>query len=266
MFGEVRLTLAPLTNFDVGALASVLVAYVAVRLHALTVGGAVAAFCVGTATFGALGGWGATILLAFFITSVALSRLGRARKRALTDVGKSGARDAMQVLANGGVAAVCALAALFWEPRFALAFAGAIAAANADTWGTEIGVFVGQRPRSLLTLRPIAPGLSGGVTLAGTAAEFGGALVIAAAALLAGTHDFLPIALAGIAGAFADSLLGATLQALRWCPQCRRYCEIEPHACGANTRLVRGLAWIGNDAVNFLATATGAAVALAFTR
>jgi uncharacterized protein (TIGR00297 family) len=265
MLGEVRLTLAPLTNFDVGALASILAAYLALRFRALTAGGALAAFCVGTATFGALGGWGATILLTFFITSVALSRYGRRRKRALVDIGKSGPRDGMQVLANGGIAAACALLAAFWEPHYALGFAGAIAAANADTWGTEIGVLLGHRPRSILTLRPVSPGLSGGVTLAGTLAEFAGALVIAGAAAAAGSRTVWPVAFAGIAGALVDSLLGATLQALRWCPQCRRYCETEPHACGANTQTVRGLSWFGNDGVNFIATATGAIVALALT-
>ncbi len=261
--GVAELTLAPLTNFDLGALCAAAIALVAWRARFLTGGGALAAFGVGTATFGALGPGGAIVVLTFFLTSVALSRIGRARKRGLIDSAKPGTRDAAQVLANGGVGAACALLFLLGDARFAVAFAAAFAAANADTWGTELGTLVASQPRSILTLRPVATGLSGGVTLFGTLAELAGALLIAAAAVAAGIGAFWPIVAGGFAGALADSVLGASLQSLRFCPQCRRFCETEPHACGANTTLVRGLDWIGNDAVNALATATGAAVAFA---
>jgi uncharacterized protein (TIGR00297 family) len=230
-------------------------------VNALTAGGALGAFVVGAVAFGVLGGEGASVLLAFFVTSVALSRLGKARKlERLVDIGKTGARDAGQVLANGGVATFCAIMLLYGDGRYALAFAGAFAAATADTWGTEIGTLVAQQPRSILTWRPIATGLSGGVTLAGTLAEVAGAATIAAVALAFG-RAFWPVFVGGVAGALVDSLLGASLQSLRWCPQCRRACETEPHHCGANTTPMRGLGWVGNDTVNFAATLTGAAVA-----
>jgi uncharacterized protein (TIGR00297 family) len=261
-----RLTLAPLTNFDIGLVAAVLVSFAAYRARALDGSGALAAFFVGTATFGGLDLAGAAILLAFFLSSVALSRVGRAVKRErLRDIGKTGARDAAQVIANGGVAAVCAVLVLRGDTRYAAAFAGAFAAATADTWGTEIGALVGATPRSILTWRPVAIGLSGGVTLAGTLAEFAGALFIGAIAF----HfdlPFWPIVAGGVTGALVDSVLGASLQSLRWCPQCRRPCELEPHVCGANTTQLRGLSWIGNDAVNLAATACGAAVAFALAR
>jgi len=261
------LTLAPLSNFDVGAIASAAIAFAALRTRSLDGGGAVAAFAVGTATFGALGLAGAAVLLAFFVSSVALSRLGRARKTvALADVGKTGPRDAAQVFANGGVAAACALLALWADARFADAFAGALAAATADTWGTEIGTLARRAPRSILTLRRTAAGLSGGVTWPGTLAEAGGALFIAAVARAVPLGAHAPralagVAIAGMAGALTDSILGASLQSLRYCPQCRRPTEREPHGCGANTQALRGLSWLGNDGVNFAATLVGAAVA-----
>jgi uncharacterized protein (TIGR00297 family) len=262
---DARLTLAPLTNFDLGALCAAAASYLALRAHALTPGGALAAFVVGAATFGALGVSGAALLLTFFVTSVALSFVGRARKRGL-DMAKPGARDGGQVLANGGVAALCAILSLWGDARFAAAFAGALAVANADTWGTEIGTLSARAPRSILTLRPVAAGLSGGITLAGTAAEIAGAGLIAGVAALLSVHWTLAVFAGGVAGAFVDSLLGASLQGLRWCPQCRRACETEPHSCGANTTLVRGASWFGNDAVNTVATATGALIAFVLAR
>jgi uncharacterized protein (TIGR00297 family) len=257
-------TLAPLTNFDIGAVAASAIAIAAFRVRSLDAGGAIAAAIVGTVTFGALGLPGAGVLLAFFITSVALSRVGKARKaQILVDVGKTGPRDAAQVFANGGIAAVCALLSLWEGPRFVVAFAGAFAAAAADTWATEIGALARGTPRSILTFKPIATGLSGGVSLQGTLAEIGGALLIAAVALALVPHSFLAVALGGIAGATADSLLGASLQSLRWCPGCKRLTEREPHVCGANTTPVRGLSWFGNDTTNYVATLIGAGVAFA---
>src|SRR6202042_903832 len=97
-----------------------------------------------------------------------LSQLGRTRKRA---AGAHAPRNGWQVLANGGVAAACAFAAVRGNAPFAAAFAGAFAAASADTWGTEVGMLSPGAPVSLLTLRPIARGLSGGVTPLGIVAS-----------------------------------------------------------------------------------------------
>lgn len=204
------------------------------------------------------------MLFAFFLPSSLLSRIGRARKARLTDTGKHGPRDAAQVLANGGVAAVCAvLAAALHQPVFAAAFAGAFAAASSDTWGTEIGTLSNQAPRSVLTWRKIPAGLSGGVTLTGSAAEIAGAFAVAAAARSVNVGPLFAIACGGICGAIADSILGAYAQELRYCPECKRQCETDPHACGTATTLVRGFAWMTNDAVNACATVTGALAAAA---
>jgi uncharacterized protein (TIGR00297 family) len=244
-----------------GALLAAAVAYAAYRANALSRSGAFAAFAVGTIVFGA-GGWqAALVLFAFFIPSTVLSRLGRARKRALVDVGKHGPRDAWQVLANGGVAALCILAAPRFGALYAAAFAGAFAAASADTWGTEIGTLVRGKPRSILSFAPIEPGLSGGITLLGTVATVAGACCVALVAWLVHLGPFLPIAAAGIAGAFFDSILGAGAQALRHCPTCDVDCETNPHHCGTPAPLRRGFGWMENDAVNLAATFAGAVIA-----
>lgn len=238
------------------------VALAAWRLRSLTASGAIAAWIVGSCVF-ASGGWAyAAVLFAFFIPSTLLSRVGRARKRELVDIGKHGARDAGQVAANGGIAAVCAvLAAATHLHALAAAFAGAFAAASADTWGTEIGTLAKMRPISILTFKPLAAGLSGGVTLAGTLAEIAGACAVGAVAWAFGIGAWWCIAAAGTAGAIADSVLGASLQELRYCPRCSRACETNPHACGSPTALLRGAPWMSNDAVNACATAVGALTA-----
>lgn len=252
-----------MTQILIGIVFAGVVALAAWRLHALTASGALAAWIVGACVFAA-GGWAyAAVLFAFFLPSTILSRVGRARKRTLVDIGKHGARDAWQVAANGGAAAVCAvLSAVMHAHALAAAFAGAFAAASADTWGTEIGTLVKAAPRSILTLRQLATGLSGGVTLAGTLAEIAGACAVGAVAWELGVGWLWIVAAGGIAGALADSIIGASVQELRYCPQCKRECETDPHVCGSATVLRRGLPWISNDAVNACATAIGALVSL----
>lgn len=246
----------------IGTLLAGAVALAARRARALTASGAFAAWIVGGLVFGA-GGWAyAAVLFSFFLPSTLLSRIGRARKRSLVDIGKHGPRDAGQVVANGGMAALCAvLAAATHAHAIAAAFAGAFAAASADTWGTEIGTLAAAPPRSILTFKPLPPGLSGGVTLAGTLAQGAGALAVGLPAWVLGIGPWWVLAAAGFAGALADSLLGASLQELRYCPRCERTCETDPHACGAPTLLRRGWPWMSNDAVNACASAVGALAA-----
>ncbi|MGA8475125.1 MAG: DUF92 domain-containing protein [Candidatus Cybelea sp.] len=234
-----------------GAGLAAVVALIAHRTRALSFDGAVAAFAVGLAVFAASGWRGTAVLFAFFIPSALLSR---------HDTGAQ-PRSGWQVLANGGVAAVCAILAVRFGAPFSAAFAGAFAAASADTWGSELGTRYGSAPISILTLRRVAVGRSGGVTLWGSLATLAGALCVAVVAAAVHVAPLAGIALGGVAGALLDSILGASLQALRWCPACACECERQRHECGAPTVLRRGLSWIENDAVNFAATLCGAVVA-----
>jgi len=251
------------TRLAVGAVLAAAVALAAYRTRALSLDGAIAAFVVGTIVVGA-GGWSsAAILLAFFLPSALLTRMGRERKRSLRGTQEPAPRTAWQVLANGGVATLCAVAALNVTAPFNAAFAGAFAAASADTWATEIGTLARRRPVSILTFRPVETGLSGGVTLLGTCALIAGALCVAVVASLLRVAPLLPVAAAGIAGALLDSIVGASLQARQWCPRCSCECETPQHYCGTPTTMRRGVRWIQNDAVNLAATLCGAIVAAA---
>lgn len=239
--------------------------------HALSRSGALAAFCLGTTVFG-LGGWGwAALLLGFFISSSGLSRLFKHRKAKFDEkFSKGSRRDAGQVLANGGIAGLFVIAHLFFPGDLWpwLGAAGALAAANADTWATELGVLNSRPPRLLTTWQVVEQGSSGAVSLLGTLAALGGSLLIA---LLAAAFWPQPmvnwfliagIGLAGLVGSLVDSYLGATLQAIYFCPACRKETERHPvHTCGAQTRLVRGLGWLGNDWVNTACTLAGGILA-----
>ncbi len=266
---------------------AIIISALAYTLGALTLAGAVAASLLGFIVFG-LGGleW-AIVLLAFFISSSFLSRVAKKRKEQMEEKFSKGARrDAWQVLANGGVAGALVLAHVLFpaSPWPWVGFSASLAAANADTWATELGVLGPSRPRLITTGKPVERGTSGGLSLAGTLAGMAGALLVglAAAFLFPGSAvipladvanhepDFVLLAartvlfaLAGIAGSLVDSLLGATVQAIFVCPDCKKETERHPyHSCGAPTLRVRGLSWLTNDWVNFACTFSGAVIAL----
>ncbi len=248
-----------------GGLLAVSVTFVARRTHTLSTSGAVTATVVGTLAIAAGWSWG-LLLLSLFVTASALSKLGARKKAELVGpvVQKGGERDVGQVLANGGIYAMAALGYLvFPSPVWYAAGVGALAASAADTWATEVGTLAGGDPVSIISARRVPPGTSGGVTLLGTVAGVGGALFIGAGATLANWPvPFAAAALGGMAGALADSLLGAMVQARRWCDLCAKSTERLVHSCGTPTRHAGGVAGFDNDAVNAVCSGVGALVAL----
>jgi uncharacterized protein (TIGR00297 family) len=264
------------SQLGLGLLLSAAIGGLAFWRRSLSASGWLGAVLVGTLTFG-FGGWAwGLTLIAFFITSSLLSHYkeGLKERRATEKFDKGGRRDFGQTLANGGLAALTAVAyALAGQPALLLAaFAGLMATVTADTWATELGVLSPQRPRLITSGRAVEPGTSGAVTLAGSAAAAAGALLIGAllAALLyaprSGASAPLWLVLAalagGIGGAMIDSLLGATVQAIYAYPDGR---ETERRFArdGLPTRFLRGWPWLTNDLVNLLSSVAGALIAVA---
>lgn len=245
-------------------MAATAVTMAAARVHLLTASGAVAAAIIGSIAVAAGWSWG-VLLVAFFALTSALCAVVPNRKRDLADVTeKSSNRDAIQVMANGGVFAACATAWLATgSALWAAAAAGSIASAAADSWATEVGVAVGGEPRSIVSGRAMKPGMSGGVTVAGSLAALSGAAVTGTIVLIIGWPRLAAVAaiLAGVTGMIIDSVLGATVQTRRFCPDCVALTERTIHSCGAATRVSGGIAWMTNDVVNLLATVSGAIVA-----
>jgi uncharacterized protein (TIGR00297 family) len=274
-----------MVKFLIGMVISIGVAYLAIRMNALDNSGGIAAGILGTVVFG-LGGLGwAVVLLTFFISSSVLSKLFTPHKRTMEQLFEKGSRrDAWQVAANGGVAGILTLVFVIlikFRPDVTilnilwLGFAASLAGANADTWGTEIGVLNPGQPILLTTFRQVPKGTSGGVSWAGTLAAFGGAALVGGASVLVVQLGIAPqnaiplwlqlliVTLGGFAGALVDSFLGATVQGNYYCPLCQKDTERHPlHLCGAVTIFRRGWKWMNNDAVNLACTLSAGVVGL----
>ena len=175
-------------------------------------------------------------LLSLFGLTWAATRTGKRNREAA----EREARNASQVLANVGVAALCAVVYGFLrEPWLLLAMAAALAEPAADTVSSECGQAFSQRVFLITNLERVEPGTDGGVSVAGTLSGAVAAFLVSA---VCGWGCGLPqkwiwvSTAAGIVGMVADSYLGALLER-------------------------RGR--LGNDAVNFLGTLVAAIVALA---
>ncbi len=266
-----------------GLILSSAIAGLAYWRRALAPSGVLGAVILGTTIFG-FGGWvRGLLLIAFFVGSSLLSHYKERRKAHLAEkFAKGSRRDLGQTLANGGLAGLLALIIGLLSdntplyPVLSLAFIGALAAVNADTWATELGVLAKKPPRLITGGGPVPIGSSGGVTPEGTLAALTGATCIGLAAFvlvqlaaqltlgkwLWSDWVLIPVAaVSGLFGALVDSLLGATLQTIYRCEQCNMETERLIHRCGQTTRRVRGLRWLNNDWVNFLAATAGAAMA-----
>lgn len=240
------------------ALVSAGIAWIAWRAHALTGLGAAAAWTIGTLVLYGTGWAGGAVLAAFFISSSLVSRLGPRAPCPDLDT-KGDRRDLWQVYANGGPAAIAAVMADDIHLGIWIVTAS-LAAAAADTWATSLGVRSGVPPRLLWSGRVVPAGTSGGVTLVGSAGALVGALIVSGTgALAARTPLLLPVGtLIGFAGMLVDSLIGGVMQGRFHCPVCRQASEWRVHRCGSPTVRRGGLAWLDNDAVNFLATTVAA--------
>ncbi len=268
-----------LFEFLGGLALSLFIGVIGYRRGALDPGGVAGATITGTLIFG-LGGWEWGILLiAFFVSSSALSFYQAHAKEGLAEkFAKGHRRDLAQAMANAGIAALLAILSRFFplagdqeNVLWFIACAGAMAAVNADTWATELGVLNPRPPRLITTGQRVEVGTSGGVTWLGTAASLGGALLIGLTGGLgllilrqgwASVGVLLLAASAGgMAGSLFDSVLGATIQAIYWCDTCQKETERRLHRCGTETRMSRGWRWLDNDLVNLFASVVGALVA-----
>jgi len=262
-----------LLNLTIGFVISALLAAVSVRGRSLTVSGGVGAIIIGTAIYGYAGWTGYVVLLAFFFSSSILTKVRFSTKAAkgVSEL-KAGARTIWQTIGQGGVAALFTGIAILYPANPALVaagFVGSLAEANADTWAVELGVLSKRNPRIITKYsKEVPPGTSGGISPLGELSAVAGSLFVAFVAAVLGVLGSAPLLLfaatviAAVVGEHVDSVLGATVQAVYYCPQCQKETERKLHRCGSHTKHIRGFEIMTNEAVNFLSTAIAAVLAL----
>ncbi len=199
-----------------GLLACGVIALAAWRARSLDVAGALSAVVIGTVITAGLGLPSLGIMIAFFALGAGATRVGY-RIKAARGIAqeRGGARGWRHAWANGGVPALLALLAgmtvVPLHDLLVLAYAGAVAAAAADTCSSEVGKAYGRRTFLITSLRPVPAGTEGGVSLEGTLGGLLAASIVAAAGAALRVYAW-PLAavvtLAGLLGSLAESLIG----------------------------------------------------------
>ena len=200
------------------------VAALAYAARSIDVPGALSAVLIGTLVTLGTGLQGFAVLAAFFVVGSAVTKLGY-RVKAARGIAqeKGGARGWRNAWANGGVPCALALLAGATGDRlhelFVLAYAASVATAAADTCSSEIGKAYGRRTFLITSLRPVAPGTEGAVSLEGTLGGLGGGLLVAAVGAALGLYSWpaaLLVGLCGLLGSLAESVLGTVAERRGW--------------------------------------------------
>jgi uncharacterized protein (TIGR00297 family) len=204
----------------------------------LTVIGALTGGIIAILILYGTGAMNVILLAAYFILSIIATNWKKNEKLLLKNEANT-KRDAGQVLANGGIAGLCGLAALLFPyeiPIFIFLLAASLSSAIADTLSSELGMVYGKNFVNILSFKKDKKGLDGVISIEGTLIGIAGSLIIALiySWVTGWTIYSTIIVIAGTIGNVADSILGASLER-------------------------RGI--IGNNAVNFLNTLIAAITA-----
>jgi len=206
--------------------------------------GAAVGFVLGVAIYLGYGYKSFIVLLAFVVVGSVVTRIGYKKKAAhgIAEA-RGGKRSWREAVANLLPAAFFSVLAFttFPQAAFRLALLAALAEAAGDTTSSEIGKWLGGRAYLITTLRRVAPGEGGGVSVSGLVAGLIASAFLVALGYALGLCGPRPVvgailALAAAAdGNLFDSVLAATVER-------------------------RGL--VTNEIVNFAGTAFAGALAL----
>lgn len=190
------------------------------RLPLLTRLGWVHAGVLGTVLWGSLGwsGWLSVVLYLGLGSAVTKLGIKEKQQRGLAEA-RDGRRSPVNVWGSASTGATLALfVSAGIEPKewFLVGFAASFAAKLADTFGSEIGKRWGRSPRLITSLRRVAPGTEGAISLEGTAASALGSLLMAAVmwalAVVPSLTLFGVVGVVGFVATLAESVLGALVQ------------------------------------------------------
>jgi len=215
LFDEINFPVDMMILFIAAAIALIF-AYFAYRFRAADMSGLFSAAIIGIILIVFADVRWFFIMLAFFIVGSACTRYKYDYKASIGAAeSEGGVRGYFNVFANGLVATAAAiLYGITANPMFIALFMGSVASAAADTAASEIGL-TGGKPYLITTLKPVARGTNGGVTLRGETVAVGAAIIVAIVAYLLNVADptlVLITVTAGFVGTNVDSLIGATLE------------------------------------------------------
>ncbi|MCQ2441190.1 MAG: DUF92 domain-containing protein [Clostridia bacterium] len=240
----------------IAILTSIIIPTLTILKKTLTIAAAVFAGLLILFSF-VFGGYYCGFLLLFSYAIIVI--VDKINKSSISDIAeninkKTGARDLVQVIANGLPALVSVILFYFTKNNvFVFCYSVGITESLCDSVASDIGILSKSTPVNICTFKPIQKGMSGGISFLGTVSSF-------LASLIGGTLFYivynnclyaLLIVIVSFFGCIIDSFLGATVQLKNICIVCNKLTEKDVH-CGTKTSYYRGIKIINNCAVNFI--------------
>lgn len=257
----------------IGMIFSSSIGIIAFYKKSLTKSGMLGAIILGTVIYATMGFFGASTMILFFITSSFMSHFKKKKKSKVEkQFDKTGNRDIYQVFANGGIGLLYSI--LYFvsgDMIYMLLFIVSFAAANADTWSTELGILDSGQPISLRTFKRVPKGTSGAVSVIGSFSGFLGSFVVSIYSIILlnifygyslGIGIIILLSFSGYMGTFIDSILGAYIQGIYIT---ENNTETERKSInGISNKLSRGIEVINNDLVNIISITSASIIPLLF--
>lgn len=208
----------------------------------LTNSGLIHAWFLGVLLWICLGWQGYAVIMVYFAIGTFITYVGKDVKEAKGIAeNRKGVRGPENLWGSAAVGAVCAIGYGFMpHPFWLLGYVASLSTKLSDTMASEIGKAFGKTTYLITTLRSVAPGTEGAISLEGTVAGIIGSIGIALAGWGVGMidvpNDLLICLLAAFIATNLESLIGATIQS-RW-------------------------TWLTNEVVNGINTFLGATIAV----
>ena len=164
-------------------------------------------------------------------------------------------RNLRQIAINGGLATIIMiLYRIFDQPRLFIIALIAVSGCFVDSVASDVGTLSKKPPFDFIKGKVVSAGISGGITLLGTAAALTAsislALILSHYTALSNSFLFVMLVMGQM---FLDSVLGSTLQVKYFCNTCGLVTE-KKECCGAPTVYYSGLNWFDNNLVNLFSS------------
>lgn len=241
--------------FDTFFYCSLIISYVflllAITMGALTPAATLIAYIM---LCGASYGAGYQGFLLYMLPFVVIAIIGVIRKK--KGLSSSEKRGGLQVLINGGVAFIFFMVYAFIDNIcLYIAAAVSISCGFSDSIASDVGAFSKRIPYDIFRRKHVERGVSGGVTVLGSAASLLAAFFMGGIASIREFKliIFLSVSLFGLLDVWLDTLLGSLVQGLYTCPTCNKVTEKKMH-CGEKTQLIKGYSFITNNVVNLVSS------------
>ena len=195
------------------------------RFPFLTKKGWIHAGALGTILLGSIGWKGWISVSAYLFLGTLVTKIGYKNKasRGIAEA-RGGQRGPENVWGSAATGCSLALLSCFWPnylTLFMVGFASSFTAKLSDTFSSEIGKRFGKSTFLITTLKPVAPGTEGAISIEGSVAGFLGSLIMTVVmihlSIISGISLAFIVLLSGFLATFIESYIGAVAQnKLNW--------------------------------------------------